>query len=294
VGHAGNTLKMTDAPDQIKDYYPNVCKHCGRDLSGVAAKYSGRRQIIDIPPIHQIVTEHRVYSKQCNCGTCTQSKYPESVKSPVSYGSNIQALVAYFSARQYLPVNRMHELFSDVLNINISEGGICYLLDKMAKKGKTEYEKIKTAVMQQKVIGADETGANINGDNHWFWTFQSKLHTFVGIHKNRSFKAIEDLVGNNFDNACLVSDCWPPYFKTNANNHQLCLAHLQRELIGLSQIYPKQTWTLKFNNLIYKTYKLIQKFSSVPLELSKKILLECNSLLNIKPVSYTHLRAHET
>lgn len=140
-----------------------------------------------------------------------------------------------------------------------------------------------TKYWQEKVIGADETGANINGDNHWFWTFQSNLYTFIGFNKSRGFKAIEDLVGNNFDNACIVSDCWSPYFKTNANNHQLCLAHLQRELIDLTQRYSKQTWTIKFNNLLYKAYKLTQKYLEIPLELSKKILMECNSLLNIKP-----------
>ena len=285
VGHAGSTLKMTDVPDQIKDYYPNVCSHCGRDLSEVTAKFSGRRQVIDIPPIRQVVTEYRIHSKQCSCGACTQSEYPEVVKSPVSYGSNLQSLIAYLNARQYLPINRIHELFTDVLNINISEGGICYLLDKMARKGNAEYERIKTAVMQEKVIGADETGANINGDNHWFWTFQSNLYTFIGFHKSRGFKAIEDLVGNNFDNACIVSDCWSPYFKTNANNHQLCLAHLQRELIDLTQRYPKQTWTLKFNNLLYKAYKLTQKYIEIPLELSKKINPVLNKFLHIFPPS---------
>jgi len=84
IGHVGNTLKMTDAPDQIKDYYPNVCSHCGRDLSDVAGKFSGRRQVIDIPTIRQIATEHRSPSKQCSCGTCTQSGHPVLRRSPVT------------------------------------------------------------------------------------------------------------------------------------------------------------------------------------------------------------------
>ena len=155
LGHKGKTLKMHTTPDCVKDYYPTICEHCGKDLSEIEADFSGKRQIIDIPPIRQVVTEHRIYSKKCTCGTCTKSKYPQLVKSPVSYGSNIQALVTYLSARQYLPINRIHELFSDVLNVNISEGGICYLLDKMAKKGKLENDRIKAKVKQEKVIGAD-------------------------------------------------------------------------------------------------------------------------------------------
>jgi transposase/FtsZ-binding cell division protein ZapB len=285
VGHKGSTLRISQIPDKIEEYFPSVCESCGNNLSEATAKYIGRRQKIDIPPIHPVITEHIVYSKQCTCGNCTKAAYPSGVNSAVSYGSNIQALITYLSARQYIPINRIRELFTDVLNVNISEGGICYLLDKMAKKAKPEYEKIANSVKQEKVIGADETGANINGVNHWYWTFQSNLYTFIGIHRRRGFVALEDLFGNNFENACLVTDCWPAYFKTNANNHQLCLAHLQRELIGLSEKYPKQTWTLKLNHLFHKAYKLYQKHIDlqIPLDSSKKILEECNRLLNVKP-----------
>ncbi|MGB5989673.1 MAG: DUF6444 domain-containing protein [Marinifilaceae bacterium] len=134
IGHKGHTLKMVKNPDEIKEYFPNNCKRYVNDLSEVYAKFSGQRKILDIPPIHPIVTEHRIYTKQCTCGVCTKSEYPETVKSPISYGSNIQALIIYSSIRQYIPVNRIHEVFTDVINVNISEGRICYLLNKMAKK----------------------------------------------------------------------------------------------------------------------------------------------------------------
>lgn len=285
VGHKGSTLRTTQTPDKIEEYFPDVCKHCGSNLSEATAKYVGSRQIIDIPPIYPIITEHRVYSKQCTCGNCTKAKYPNGVNSAVSYGSNIQALITYFSARQYIPINRIRELFTDVLNVNISEGGICYLLDKMAKKSKDKYEKIADRVKQEKVIGADETGANVNGVNHWYWTLQSKLFTYIAIHRRRGFAAIEELFGNSFENACLVTDCWPAYFKTNANNHQLCLAHLQRELIGLSEKHPNQTWTFKLNYLFQKAYKLYQEHILLPIpqESCLELLKEFNDILNNKP-----------
>ena len=281
-GHKGSTLKMLENPDLTENHYPLVCEHCGSSLSESSAEFSGQRQIIDLPEIRQIVTEHRIYSKQCNCGHCTKSVYPDFVKSPVSYGANIQSLVAYMSARQYIPVERMHEFFKEILKVNLSEGGICYLLDKMAKKAEGEYLRIKTSVMQSKVIGADETGANINGDNHWYWTFQNPENTFIGVHKNRGYKAIIDLFGNNFENSTLVSDCWPSYFKTNAMNHQMCTAHLQRELIGLTQKYPSQTWTIKFNDLLLRATKLTKQYTQVPTNKITEIYLEFEKLLKFK------------
>jgi transposase/regulator of replication initiation timing len=175
IGHKGTTLKMIAYANHTEKYFPLVCENCGNNLSDLTADLSGRRQIIDLPRIAPIVTEHRIYSKQCNCGHCTKSNYPASVKAPISYGANIQSLVAYLSARQYVPVERMHEFLSEILNVNLSQGGICYLLNKMANKAETEHLKIKKAVMASSVIGADETGANINGDNHWYWTFQNQV-----------------------------------------------------------------------------------------------------------------------
>lgn len=282
LGHKGSTLRMQENPDLTENHFPLACEHCGSSLSDSAANFSGRRQVVDLPEIRQIVTEHRIYSKQCSCGHCTKSAYPDSVKSPVSYGANIQSLVAYMSARQYLPVERMHEFFNEILQVNLSEGGICYLMDKMSKKAEAEHLRIKTAVMQSKVIGADETGANINGENHWYWTFQNPEYTFIGVHKNRGYKAIMDLFGNNFENATLVTDCWPSYFKTNAKNHQMCTAHLQRELIGLSQKYPLQTWTLKFNDMLLRATKLAKQYSQIPNNKVREIWLEFESLLRFK------------
>lgn len=60
-----------------------------------------------------------------------------------------------------------------------------------------------------------------------FWTFQSPLYTFIDINERRGFAAIEETIGITFENLCFDTDCWPAYFKTNADSHQLCFAHLQ-------------------------------------------------------------------
>jgi transposase len=276
---------MKDNSDITENHFPLICENCGNELSEVQANYFGCRQVIDLPVVRQIVTEHRIYSKKCSCGHCTKSDYPDHVKSPVSYGANVQGLVAYLSARQYLPVDRMHEFLSEILNVDLSQGGICYLLDKMAGKAEGDYQQIKKAVMNSKIIGADETGANINGDNHWYRTFQNPEYTYIGVHKNRGYNSIIDLFGNNFENSTLITDCWPSYFKTNAKDHQICTAHLQRELIGLSQNYPGQTWTIKFNSLLQKAVKLHKQNSQIQKSKIDQINWELDRLLknNLNP-----------
>jgi transposase len=249
-GHEGTTLKMTNTPDTIQKHSPNYCTCCGEDLSLYQAHFIGRRQVIDIPPIKPIVTEHHLFEVHCQCGHNNKAFYPDGVITPVSYGPGVQSLVSYLSVRQYLPVERITELLSSLCGLSLSTGGVCYLLEKVKQKALPIYETIRQMVTNGKVIGADETGVNINGKNHWAWTFQNTKATYIAIHESRGKKAIDHIMPEGFGNNILVTDCWPAYFKENAAGHQLCTAHLLRELKYLGQKYPENTWAPRLSELI--------------------------------------------
>jgi len=249
LGHEGTTLKCL-SPDFIQEHSPSYCNCCGRDLSTQPELYVGKRQVIDIPAIIPFVTEHQLFEKRCTCGHLNRSSYPSGVNTSVSYGENVQALIAYFSIRQCLPVMRLAELFNDVFSLPVSTGGINCLLNKVKKKATVVYESIRLNVLRNNVIGADETGVNINGQNNWAWTFQHPRATFIAINPNRGFNAIEKIMPEGFQNNVLVTDCWASYFKTDAVSHQLCTAHLLRELTFLKERYKNDTWAKRLSDLI--------------------------------------------
>ena len=66
--HEGKTLEMTDTPDEIIEHRAYFCPECGKDVSDQPFELFGKRQVIDIPTIKQVVTEHRVYRCTCSCG----------------------------------------------------------------------------------------------------------------------------------------------------------------------------------------------------------------------------------
>jgi transposase len=249
-GHEGTTLKMSGNPDVVVNHQHIFCTCCGGDLSGYKHRFIGRRQVIDIPEIKPTVTEHQLFEVHCRCGHHNRASYPEGIVAPVSYGSNVQSLVSYLSVRQYLPVERITELLSSLFHLSLSTGGVCYLLEKMKHKALPVYETIRQMVVNGKVTGADETGVNINGKNHWGWTFQNPRATYIAIHKSRGSKAITDIMPEGFDNKTLVTDCWSPYFKENSAAHQLCTAHLLRELKFFTQKYPDNDWAPRLSKLI--------------------------------------------
>jgi len=249
-GHKGTTLKMTCSPDIFTDHIANYCACCGEDLFGYQAMFIGRRQVIDIPPICPVITEHRIYEKQCKCGYKNRALFPPDVVSPVSYGPGVQSLVAYLSPRQYIPVERTTELLSNLFGLSLSTGGVCYLLEKTKQKALPMYEHIRELILNGRVTGGDETGVNINGKNQWAWVFQNIRATFIAIHKSRGSKAINEIMPEGFRDKVLVTDCWSAYFKEGEILHQLCTAHLLRELNYFGEKYPANTWVDRMSGLI--------------------------------------------
>lgn len=259
-GREGKTLEMTATPDKIVELQPDYCNNCGSSLSEVAATKKQSRQIIDIPPIKAIFTEYQTFSKICSCGCTTVADLPQGVNAPISYGENIEALVAYFHARQYLPFARMKETLNDAFGIPISEGGIHCLLQRFAQKTTPIYQIIKQRVQDSKVIGTDETGIKVNGNKHWFWTWQTPNLTFIAHSNNRGSETINREFPTGFPQSTLVHDGWKAQLKTASRNHQSCLAHLQRTLNYLDQRYPKNSWATKFIKLLKDSLRLKNKW----------------------------------
>ncbi len=250
TGRKGSTLKMVETPDIIQKYIPDYCSCCGKDIRSLVCEFAGKRQVIDIPEIKVCVTEHQIYKRVCSCGHTTKSTFPVQVTAPVSYGNNIESLTGYFHTRQYVPFKRVQEIFNDIFQVPISEGGIHYLLNKLVKKAEPAYEMIKHRLQTFAIdVGADETGMKINGDKNWAWTWQNDKATFITISDNRGTKTIVDTFKEGFANAVLVHDCWKSHFNTPALSHQICTAHLLRELNYFSEKY-KHKWSRVFKLLL--------------------------------------------
>jgi len=255
AGHEGSTLKMTAVADKVINYKPHFCKCCGLDLQGRKAELVCRRQVIDIPPVKPVYTEHRLYRKVCACGHQSSADFPVGIDAPVSYGNNTQALIAYLHTRQYIPFKRISEFFSSVCSMPISQGTVCGILDRFAIKASPAMGLIKNVLLGATVIGSDETGARQNGKQNWFWTWQSTQATFIAYSSKRDFQTIQGHFPMGFPKAILTHDCWNPHFRTQALGHQICIAHLLREMIYMEQKY-KSDWPTQFKHLLYAALQL--------------------------------------
>ena len=146
-GHKGRTLQISSNPDYVIVHNPqSQCPQCGKYHGNDQLQLKAKRQVIDIPVIKSFITEHQVYSSQCDCGYVSCGTFPNEVSSPVQYGNNIVALTAYLSSRQFIPYARLTELLKSMTNISMSEGTIFNLLNKAANSVQPLYNAIKKEV----------------------------------------------------------------------------------------------------------------------------------------------------
>ncbi len=107
---------------------------------------------------------------------------------PLNYGSNLCGLVANLSVRQYMPYKRTAEFIADIFGIAMSEGSISNLLKRFTDSARKSYDDIRQGILLEPIVGADETGAKVNGKRNWFHTYQTSDHTFIGFHPSRGIK----------------------------------------------------------------------------------------------------------
>jgi transposase len=287
IGHVGTTLEMTSTPNTIIDLKDNYCVHCGADLKSAIFTLKRTRQVIEIPPIVPIYEEFRQYS--CTCPNCSQNlvaDFPLGVNGPIQYGPTVEALVCYLSVYQYLPFARLQNFFSQTFSLPLSQGTIGNILQRSAQKCEGIYEAIKENIAKSEVVGSDETGAKVNGDKWWIWVWQNILNTFIIASDNRGFKTVQRIWENGLPNAILVTDRWGAQLKAQTKGNQLCLPHLQRNIIFLEES-EKHPFATQFKQLLSDIFtirkKLVLKAMPYKRDDIEAIILEkrINSLLLI-------------
>ena len=246
VGHKGHTLIRSEEVDEIRTHSPGRCAHCGKSLETVEGVPYETRQSIDVPfPIRPLVTDHVAMKKKCSCGYCTRADFPSYVKPGVSYGVNVHALVAYLSTAQHIPFKRLTEVLHDFYGLKMSQGSVSNILRRMRKQGFVRYNEIKREIQSSPVVGADETGMYKDKKLYWMWVFQNQLATFVFPDAFRAKGAIERQFPTGLPDSILVTDRLSSYFKVDVDGHQICLAHLLRDLVYLTELSPEQDWSVR-------------------------------------------------
>ena len=248
-GHPGHTLEMVDHPDKVELHRVTRCRCCGASLTGKPSESVERRQVVDTPPLKLETTEHRAEQKTCHiCGAVNKADFPDGVNQPAQYGPRIKALASYMNQYQLIPYDRVEEFFKDLFGQPFSEGSL-FTANQVLYESLAGFEQeTKRRILSEPVINCDETGARVEGKNHWLHVASKPELTFYGIHQKRGSDAMDEMAILPFYSGIAKHDCLYAYFKYKGCNHSLCNAHHLRELTwvieNLNQVWAQQMYDL--------------------------------------------------
>lgn len=252
AGHEGHTHLFSDNPDSVEVCpMPHVCPICGEPLDPAELQAAECRQVVDLPlPMLFKVVEWVQHKVRCKCGHVVKGIFPDHVRGTVCYGENVQALVAYLSTLQTIPMKRMTDVLNDMFGLGMSPGTVANTLDYMRKKARKPYEEIRKVIERSDVAGGDETGIHVNGKNHWMWAFQTAAVTYLAAYKGRGKAEIDDVFPGGLPKTILVTDRLKAYFAMNVKDHQICLAHLLRNTTFFKELLPEHDWPKRMLELL--------------------------------------------
>ena len=251
-GHEGSTLKMTQAPDETEEVSPKYCTKCGASLEDCERILDYVTQVVSIPDLRPVVKEIRHYITVCkNCGERIRSHAPRKRGSnAVVYDATVKSLVVYLSVVMFLPYGRIENFFKEVFGLSISQGSFVNWINEARKNAAPAIEKIKECIMKSVVVGFDESGLYCNKKLDWTWIAQTVYFTLLFHGVGRSHKELDSRFGSSLERMTAVTDRHSAYFTLNFLNHQVCVAHLLRELQYLNELDTEQQWSRNVESLL--------------------------------------------
>lgn len=284
-GDAGKHLQRRE-PDRFVAHEPVVCRCCGADLAGAEIVGEVRRQVIDMPPVVPVVTEHVAQRRRCACGVETTAEFPPEATAPVVWGPEVRAFAVYLMDRQHLPVERTAELLRNLLGADVSTGWLCQVKLEAAHKLAPNVSELKQRFFDEPVVHADETGTRVKTVKHWMHTLTTNLLTLIAVHPKRGADALRDIGVLPEYTGVIVHDGWTPYELFVAATHAQCGAHVLRHLFDVGSTPAFELWTDQITRALLAAKKASEEaaatgLAAVPTTIAEIIRRDYHDALDV-------------
>lgn len=220
------------------------------DCSGELADFKDHERVVeDIVPATVVATCYRTRSGFCkHCNKRVESRHadqPPAADLPhAQLGLNALTMAADFGELSRavlkhdagLPYRKVTRVLKDLCGLSVSAGALPKQMRRMSGWLAEPYDRIQDELRNSPVVHADETGARVDGRNHWLWVLTSPLHTLFHLDKSRGGKVPLALLGEDFGGT-LVTDFFSAY-NTLPYKKQKCLVHLLREIKQTAEKNP--------------------------------------------------------
>jgi transposase len=228
-GHAGQTRTLipVEEVDPIVPLKPERCQGCQAPLWGEDPS-PFRHEVIEIPPIHPVVTEYQWHQLVCpSCGETTRAPWPKGVPSG-TYGPRVHATVALCTGPYRLLKRSAQQVMEEVFRVPMSVGTISQSEKTTTAVVAEPVQEARDYVEAQRVAHLDETSWREGGKRAWLWVAVTRLVSVFLIRMSRGGQVARELLGEGFC-GILVTDRYSAYNWYPVRWRQLCWSHLLRD-----------------------------------------------------------------
>jgi transposase len=256
-GAPGTALRWCE-PDELdarEDRFPQGACQCGTDLAeardlGVVDRY----QQWEIPLVTVTVTQYDQHAVACACGTVATAARPGGAgHGRAEYGPQLRAFAVYLMTVHFVPVARCREILTSLTGAEPSIGFVHGLLARAAVVLATADRVIRTLITLAVAVCADETPLKVGPASPPEGKTEAKGYLLVACTElythfllgDRSLATFREFVFTDLSpDAVVVHDRYQNYDSAQLGTlaHQLCLAHVLRDLATAVELHPAQAW----------------------------------------------------
>lgn len=224
---ANRSLLPVEQVDHFCKCTLTSCPFCGSSEL-VEQSHNLILQQVELPEVKATVTQFNCPKYTCKgCNEESFAELPKGVPNS-TFGPRLMSLIATLTGVFHLAKRDAMQLVSDLYGIDISEGSVINVEERVANALEEVYQQIHRYVMSSlKAKHFDETSWRDSGKGSWVWVASTSNATCFKIDCHRSKDAFEQFAGT-LTQAPVVTDRYSAY-NDIVQPHQYCLAHLIRD-----------------------------------------------------------------
>ena len=247
------------------------CNHKPLKRSNVISK----RYIIDLilmkNGMRKVVTEY--YGFKGYCPKCQRSYISPGIRKygiKQAYGNGLGAWIVYQRVELRLSYDNIVKSIKEQFNESIVTSLCVDMINRFASFYTETKKLILRHLLQSPFIHADETKANIRGENWYVWIFTDGKNTIYQLHQSREAKIAQAFFTNY--TGVVISDFYAGYDSVECNQ-QKCWVHLIRDLNSALSENPfdseLEELIISIRNLIVPIMEAVIKFGLKKRHLNK-------------------------
>jgi hypothetical protein len=217
------------------------------------------QQLEEMPPdIKPLVID--VVRDVCKCKECEFTFTARDGITPTQgkFGIRLMVLVLFLKFIVRGVLRKTAGFLDASFTLKLAPATVQAIIQRAAKAGESEYEKLKVKIKESQLVYIDETSFRVLGVNWWVWAFRTDTELLLAIRHSRGSKVLAEILGKEYAGT-IVCDCWRAYDFLSFASLQRCWSHLLRKTKELEGEAGKE-----FHAEIKELFEKIIAFNCVP------------------------------